>query len=120
MKQKIWSKNHKFSLVLTYLVGHFSCTNSKFSWLLRLVSLFSEYLNAYQTIGQEINSLDLKKATRPDGMPSEVIKASVEELSESLQIFFNHSVKIGDFPKEMKQAVISPVLKKENQNVKRI
>ena len=84
-----------------------------------LVSLFSECLNAYQTIGQEINSLDLKKATGPDGIPSEVIKASVEELSESLQIFLNHSVKISDFPKEMKQTVISPVLKKENHNDKK-
>ena len=50
-----------------------------------------------QTIVQEINSLDSKKVTGPDGIPSKVIKTSVEELSEALQILFNHSVKTSEF-----------------------
>eukprot|EP00795_Rhopilema_esculentum_P007263 gene7263-12950_t len=65
------------------------------------------------------NFRDSKKATGPDDIPSKVIKTSVEELSETLQILFNHSVKTGGFLNAIKQADVSPVFKKENPNDKK-
>ena len=60
-------------------------------------TLFSFEPVSIQTIAKEIDSLDSKKATGPDGILSKVIKASAEELSETLQILTTLS-KLVNFP----------------------
>ena len=62
-----------------------------------------------------LSSLDTSKATDPDGIPARILKKCCTETAPSLCALFNHSLRIGCFPAEWKNADVTPVHKKDNK-----
>ena len=62
---------------------------------------------------QEIlQTLDVTKATGPDGISAKLLKETAPEIAPSLCKLFNKTLNTGVFPREWKEANIVPVFKK--------
>ena len=59
-----------------------------------------------------INKLNTKKATGVDNLPPKILKVATEVISAPLSNIFNKSIKNGQFPDDLKDAQVSPCLKK--------
>lgn len=59
-----------------------------------------------------ISRIKNKKSSGVDQLPAAVIKFVVDELSEPLCHLINYSFIVGQFPKELKKAAVTPVFKK--------
>jgi hypothetical protein len=62
-----------------------------------------------------LSSLDTSKATGPDGIPARILKECSTKIAPGLCALFNHSLRIGRFPAEWKNADVTPVHKKDNK-----
>ena len=58
-----------------------------------------------------INKLDSSKATGLDGFGPKIIKPAVSCLSPSIAALINRSLSTGQFPSQLKQAKVFPILK---------
>ena len=65
-----------------------------------------------------INNLDTSKATQQGAIPTKMIKDNKNLFSYFISTSFNNAVNKGVFPKELKQADIKPIYKKESRNEK--
>ena len=61
---------------------------------------------------KKLKDLDPSKSGGPDEIPSCVLKALAEELSEPLSMLFNQSMKEGRLPRIWKDANVTPLFKK--------
>ena len=59
-----------------------------------------------------LESLDVTKATGPDGIPAKLLKETASVIAPSLCKLFNKSLNTGVLPQEWKEANIVPVFKK--------
>ena len=58
-----------------------------------------------------LNSLDAKKSTGPDEIPTKLLKFAAVLISEPLTKLFNKSLEQGIFPKTWKTVIIKPIFK---------
>ena len=58
-----------------------------------------------------IHSLDISKATGPDGISARMLKGTVDSIVPSLTKLFNISIKAGQFPECWKESSIVPIPK---------
>ena len=70
----------------------------------------------FSTIGEEdvrpvLHSLNVNKATGPNGISALLLKQIALSISHSLTLLFNHSLQAGSFPDEWKLANVIPVPK---------
>ena len=74
---------------------------------------FSNFLISEFDICKIISTLDLNKATGPDGIPNIIIKSCADALCTPLAIIFRASLERGIFPKKWKTANVTPIFKKK-------
>ncbi|RVE45150.1 hypothetical protein evm_010173 [Chilo suppressalis] len=77
--------------------------------------------NHYYTIGQrevraELQSLDVRKASGPDGIPAVVLKKCAAELSPVLTRLYQCSYSLGRVPETWRDANVQPVPKKGDRS----
>ena len=60
-------------------------------------------------------SLDVSKATGPDGIPARLLRETADVIAPSLCCLFNKSLSSGSIPTERKLANVVPVYKKEDR-----
>ena len=63
-----------------------------------------------------LKSLDINKATGPDGIPAKLLKETASIIAPSLCKLFNKSLHLGAVPEEWKLANVVPVLKKGDKS----
>ena len=63
-----------------------------------------------------LNGLNIHKATGPDGIPTQVLKELVHELTPVMSLFFQASINQGSIPDEWKEANVVPIFKKGDKN----
>ena len=77
-------------------------------------------LPLFETSIEEVYTLltqvDPFKATGPDGIPPKLLKEMAFELSPSLTLLFNSSLKQGGIPHDWKIASVTPIFKKGNRS----
>ena len=61
----------------------------------------------------QLQTLDIKKATGPDGISACFLRSVAEELAVPLTFIFNMSIRSGSIPKAWKQSNVSPIHKGE-------
>ena len=64
------------------------------------------------------DSLNIKKATGTDGIPSKALKIGPNELSAPLTTLFNSCINKNSWPSEWKCGRWAPVYKKDDRNAK--
>ena len=69
-------------------------------------------------IFKEILSLDSTKESQDTDIPTKIIKDNVDNFSYFLLSGFNNSITTSIFPSSFKQAIITPVFKKGDKNLK--
>ena len=65
-----------------------------------------------------ILSLDSTKVSQDTGIPTKIIKDNADIFSDFLLSGFNNSITTSIFPSRFRQAIITPVFKKEDKNAK--
>ena len=73
---------------------------------------FSFENTTFETVYNEIMSLNLSKASPKDSLPAKIIKDNCDIFAQKLYIDFNASIKSGTYPNNMKLADITPSYKK--------
>lgn len=61
-----------------------------------------------------LKQLESNKASRPDGLPTHVLKDCADKLVEPITELFNHSLSQGSILQEWKEAIVVLVFKKGN------
>ena len=64
-----------------------------------------------------LRSIDVSKASGPDGIPGRLLKAVAAEITPSLSRVFNLSLSSGKVPSAWKIALITPILKNGDPHV---
>ena len=64
-----------------------------------------------QDVLDMLQSLNVNKATGPDGIPVHILRLSVSVVMDSLAALFNESLQSGIFPSDWKKANVYPVFK---------
>ena len=82
--------------------------NNKVSFALKTVNM--------KNLKLIVKKLKTKKSAGLDGMSQEQLKAGSSILVGPLQNIFNHSISTGEFPKEWKEAIVTPVHKKGDKS----
>ena len=59
-----------------------------------------------------LKQLDINKATGSDGIPVRLLKVTADQISPSLTMLFNKSLRLGIFPRDWKLANIVPIFKR--------
>ena len=59
----------------------------------------------------QLQTLNIKKATGPDGISAYFLRSVAEELAEPLTFIFNMSIRSGSIPRAWKQSNVSPIHK---------
>ena len=59
----------------------------------------------------QLQKLDVRKASGPDGISARLLKSVAEEITQPLTYIFNLSVKSGTVPSTWKQSNITPIHK---------
>ena len=59
-----------------------------------------------------LNSLDVHKSTGPDKLPTQILKMIAVLIVEPLTSLFNKSIRSGTFPNMWKEAIATPIFKK--------
>ncbi len=59
-----------------------------------------------------IDSLNIKKATGPDGIGPRILKISCDYVSSAITKIINDCIVLGDFPNKLKEAAVLPLHKK--------
>ena len=95
-------KNIKSTLVLLQSNLVFQEHHKNFS--------FSEI--SYETVFKEIKKLDTSKACQEIDIPTKIIKENADIFARVLRNNFNKYLNNGTIPEILKNAVVSPVLKK--------
>ena len=67
-----------------------------------------------------LKQLDINKATGSDGIPVRLLKETADQISASLTMLFNKSLRLGIFSGEWKLANIVPISRKERETLWRI
>ena len=64
---------------------------------------------------ERLSELDTTKACGPDKIPARLLKECSEQIAPSLCSLFNHSLSIGQIPREWKSADVTPIHKKDSK-----
>ena len=64
---------------------------------------------------EHLSELDTTKACGPDKIPARLLKECSEQIAPSLCSLFNHSLSIGQIPREWKSADVTPIHKKDSK-----
>ena len=64
---------------------------------------------------ERLSELDTTKACGPDKIPARLLKECGEQIAPSLCSLFNHSLSIGQIPREWKSADVTPIHKKDSK-----
>ena len=64
---------------------------------------------------ERLSELDTTKACGPDKIPARLLKEYSEQIAPSLYCLFNHSLSIGQIPREWKSADVTPIHKKDSK-----
>ena len=70
-----------------------------------------DFLCIEDEVAALIRSLDISKATSPDGISARMLKGTVDSIVPSLTKLFNISIKAGQFPQCWKESSIVPIPK---------
>jgi len=70
-----------------------------------------DFLCTEDEVAALIRSLDISKATGPDGISARMLKGTVDSIVPSLTKLFNISIKAGQFPQCWKESSIVPIPK---------
>ena len=103
--------------VVNKLAGHFSCLSNLAPSItapqkLRPVDTSFQFAAIpEEEVLKALCSLDETKATGPDGISARLLRMSAPAISKSLTLLFNASLKLGQFPREWKEANVTPVPK---------
>ena len=73
---------------------------------------FSFKHTTFETVYNEIMSLDLSKASPKDSLPARIIKDNCDIFAQKVYIDFNSSINLGTYPNNMKLADVTPTYKK--------
>jgi hypothetical protein len=68
-------------------------------------------------VTKAIKSLDIGKATGPDGISNKIIKETVTAISKPLAELFNKSFELGKVPIRWKEANLCPIFKKDDKSL---
>jgi hypothetical protein len=86
-----------------------------------IIFITDSRLNKIETSEEEvikvIKSLDIGKATGPDGISNRLLKETATAISLPLSDLFNKSFELGKIPKKWKEANLSPIFKKDDKAV---
>ena len=69
---------------------------------------------------ERLSELDTTKACGPDKIPARLLKECSEQIAPSLCSLFNHSLSIGQIPREWKSADVTPIHKKILKRMQKI
>jgi len=109
--------NNHFSQIGTKLADSIPEGQYAFNeYLRRSHSTFSLRHTTVEEISKTLKSIDSKKATGLDGIPSYFIKLASPIISQSLMKIFNHSIDKGIFPKGLKLAKVTPIHKANDRD----
>ena len=64
-----------------------------------------------------IKKLDISKATGSDGIPVRLLKETADQISPSLTMLFNKSLRLGIFPGDWKLANIVPIFRERKERL---
>ena len=64
---------------------------------------------------ERLSELDTTKACGPDKIPARLLKEYSEQIAPSLCSLFNHSLNIGQIPRQRKSADVTPIHKKDSK-----
>ena len=73
---------------------------------------FSFKHTTFETVYNEIMSLNLSKASPKDSLPARIIKDNCDIFAQKVYIDFNLSINLGTYPNNMKLADVTPTYKK--------
>ena len=76
-----------------------------------------KYFNI-ENIKRETNNLNSKKATSKVDIPFKILKWNFDIITPAITECYNQNIKNSTFPNELKNANISPVLKKKDRHGK--
>ena len=66
-------------------------------------------------VTERLSELDTTKAYGPDKIPARLLKECSEQVAPSLCSFFDHSLNIGQIPRQWKSADLTPIHKKDSK-----
>ena len=72
---------------------------------------FKFHIFSVSSVLTQLQTLDIKKATGPDGISACFLRSVAEELAVPLTFIFNMSIRSGSIPKAWKQSNVSPIHK---------
>ena len=100
-----------------YFTSIFSCDSVESPTQLPPVSgqVFSEISLTSLEVASALRSLNISKASGPDGITARLLIETSEQIAPSLTLLFNKSLEEGVFPYEWKLANIVPVYKKDDR-----
>ena len=78
-----------------------------------LPALLSQIEVTVDEVMERLSELDTTKACGPDKIPARLLKECSEQIAPSLYSLFNHSLSIGQIPREWKSADVTPIHKKD-------
>ena len=64
---------------------------------------------------ERLSELDTSKASGPDKIPARLLKKCSEQIAPSLCSLFNHSLNIGQIPRDWKSTDVTPTHKKDSK-----
>ena len=67
-------------------------------------------------VAKMLQNLNINKVSGPDKIPCRILKELSQEIAPALTAIFEQSIQSGTLPKDWRQAYISPIFKKGNQN----
>ena len=80
-----------------------------------LPALLSQIEVTVDEVMERLSELDTTKACGPDKIPARLLKECSEQIAPSLYSLFNHSLSIGQIPREWKSADVTPIHKKDSK-----
>jgi len=74
--------------------------------------LYARHIHLLDGVESLLGSIDVKKATGPNGIPGHILKLCATEIAPVLTVIFNQSLNIGELPKDWLIANKTPIFKK--------
>lgn len=78
-------------------------------------TVLTEITTSTNEVLRLLRSLDIRKASGEDGIPTRLLKLCAEQLTPCLTHLFNVSLATGKLPQDWKSAVVSPIHKRDSR-----